>query len=138
MYPYEKRYKYPHLAPNDVEIWERFISAYPDRYTTVTYDFALGSVPVSSSPDLGEIGGNSSRLYQRRMDVVAQSEGETHIIEIKPNASASALGQVLAYAELYKQFIDPSAKTVPILLTDRVGTDMALLAHAMGVTLIII
>lgn len=138
MSPYERLYKYAHMSPNDVQIWERFISAYPDRYTTVTYDFALGTVPVSASPDLGEIGGRSARLYQKRIDVLAESEGETHIIEVKPKAGASALGQVLSYAELYKQFVDPSAKTVPIIVTDTVGTDMALLAHAMGVTLVIV
>jgi Endonuclease NucS len=138
MYKYEKRYKYPHLAPNDVAIWEKFIDTYPTRYSTVDYDFALGGVPLSAQIFNSPIGNEMVRIYQRRIDVLAQSGNETHIIEVKPRAGLSALGQVKGYAELYLQYVDPTAKVVPILVTDSHEPDMRMLADKMGVLLFIV
>lgn len=138
MYPYERRYKYPHMSPADTEIWEKFIAAFPSRYSTVDYDFALGSTPLSSSQVASEADANMVRLWQKRIDVLAQQGGETHVIEVKPNAGASALGQVLSYCELYRGYVDPQANTKPIIITNSLKPDMALLAQQMGVELIIV
>lgn len=138
MYTYGKRYKYPHLAPNDVAIWEKFIDTFPDRYITVDYDFALGSSAMASKIVESPLGNEMVRIYQRRIDVLAQSNGETHIIEVKPKAGLSALGQVKGYCELYLQYVDPTAKVVPIIVTDSVESDMRMLASKMGVMLYVV
>lgn len=138
MYEYAKRYKYPHMSVADTTIWEKFIDTYPDRYRTVDYDVALGSTPLSSSQIESISDANMLRLWQRRIDVLAKSGGETHVIEVKPNAGAQALGQVLSYCELYKNYIDPTANVKAILITDRLLPDMAMLAERMGVTLVVV
>lgn len=138
MYEYTRRYKYPHMSPADTTIWEKFIDTFPTRYSTVDYDFALGSTPLTSEQIASEADANMVRLWQKRIDVLAKQGDETHIIEVKPSAGASALGQVLSYCELYKGYVDPFAKVKPILITDSLKPDMALLAESMGVQLIIV
>lgn len=126
------------MAPNDVAIWEKFIDTFPDRYSTVDYDFALGAVPSITQYSESDGTGSMARIYQKRIDVLAESQGQTHIIEVKPNGGFSALGQVKGYAELYRQYVDPGADIVPILVTDRVGPDMVMLAEKMGVKLFVV
>lgn len=126
------------MSPADTEIWEKFIDTFPNRYTTVDYDFALGSTPLTPEQITSEADANMVRLWQKRIDVLAKSGDETHVIEVKPNAGASALGQVLSYCELYKGYVDPFAKVKPILITNSLKPDMALLSQQMGVELIIV
>lgn len=126
------------MSPADTTIWEKFIDTFPSRYTTVDYDFALGSTPLTSLQLETESDAAMVRLWQKRIDVLAKSGDETHIIEVKPSAGASALGQVLSYCELYKNYVDPTAKLKPILVTDSLKPDMAMLAQSMGVELVVV
>ena len=46
LFKYGKGYWYPHMKPRDIEIWERFMLAYPDAYEQCQYDFAVGDIPA--------------------------------------------------------------------------------------------
>lgn len=136
MYKYEKRYKYPHMMPLDVAIWERFIDANPNFFDSVDYDVALGSKPLFDVTVNTETGGEATRLYQKKIDVVGYKDKNIYIVEIKPQASLAALGQAKSYEILYRNFIDPDIKTIPTILTDRVATDLPMIAFEMGIKLL--
>lgn len=137
VFPYEKRMKYPHMKPADVAIWERFIESNPNAYEKVLYDVHVGSAPdfdtvVGDSADSSDI-----NLYLKKIDVVGLKGGTIDIIELKPNAGASALGQVLGYVILYKREFAPSAEPRPVVITDVMKNDMETMAKAMGVTVLV-
>lgn len=138
MLPYGTRYKYPHMAPNDVAIWERFMDKYPARFTGVVYDLALGAVPSFVRAEGEVLSGDIGRLYQRRIDALAFEGKKVILIEVKPNAGLAAIGQVRGYASLYKAYIDPAAEVVPMLLTDNVRPDIPMLAYQEGVELVVV
>lgn len=128
--------KYPHMKPADVAIWERFINKNPGAYDQVYYDVAVGSAPdfdtvVGETPQSDDV-----KLYLKKIDVVGIKDGNVDIIELKPDAGASALGQVKAYVALYKRDIAESPEPRAVLLTDRIKPDMQMLADEMGVTLL--
>ena len=136
-YQYTKLAKYPHMKPNDVEIWDRFIRDNPEAYDSVQYDVAVGSAPdfdvtVGDSPNATAL-----QLYKRKIDVVGFKNGRVDIIEIKPSAGSSALGQVLGYVLLYKRDIKLLPEPRPCLLTDKIGIDIQELADHMGVTILL-
>lgn len=137
-FKYEIRYWYPHMRKEDIAIWERFITAYPTAYDTVIYDLAVGSGSPVSPGEEEVLAGGFKTLTQRKIDVVAQAPGTLDIIELKPDAGPSALGQVKGYVTLYKRDVNPSANPRPVLITDRLKPDMKELAEAQGVTLIIV
>ena len=41
-FKYGKLSKYPHMKPEDVAIWERFLLDYPEYFDTVDYDVSVG------------------------------------------------------------------------------------------------
>lgn len=137
-FKYEKRYHYPHMKPADVAIWERFIAASPDAYETCQYDVHVGSPPPFDPTVNDATGGDASALYKRKIDVVAHKGGQTDIIELKPSAGTSALGQVRGYVTLYKRDVDSASSPRAVLITDVLGPDMQELARTMGVKLIIV
>lgn len=124
------------MKPNDIAIWERFLTDYPNAYDKVLYDVALGAARSAAGPLEPNIRKDWTLLTQKKIDVVGFRGNEIHIIEVKPNAGASALGQVLQYVALYRNYIDPDSRPVPILLSDSFSPDMPMLAQSVGVTLI--
>lgn len=134
-YAYEKRRKYPHLKPQDVAIWERYIAANPMAYEGVDYDVAVGDSPRFSTEVNPETGGDDRFNYRRKIDVVGYVAGRVEIVEIKPQASPSAFGQVLGYLQLYKSYVDPEANAKAVIITDHILPDMPHLAYMFGVEL---
>lgn len=125
------------MMPQDVAIWERFIDQNVNFFDSVDYDVTVGSTPQFDTIVNPATGGDAARLYQRKIDVVGYKDNDVYIIEVKPNAGASALGQIQSYATLYKYFRDLNIKTIPTILTDRMTTDMALLSHEFKIKILI-
>src|SRR3989338_8108261 len=123
-YPYKLLPKYPHMKPADVAIWERFIAKFPDEYDSVNYDVAVGTGQRYEGAAEGEIVDGFEHLTKKKIDVVGFKGREVHIIEVKPNAGASALGQAKSYELLYKRDIDQASPTRTRLITDTIGADM--------------
>lgn len=133
LFEYKLLPKYPHMKPADVLIWERFIKTNPDEYTSVDYDVLVGTGRRHEGAAEPELVDGFEILTKKKIDVVGYRGGFAHIIEIKPNAGPSALGQVISYEILYKRDINQNIPTKSILLTDVIGVDMPLLAKNLGV-----
>lgn len=135
-YPYAERYWYPHMGPEDAAIWVRFIKAFPDAYDECQYDVKVGKIPdmVLESPDPAIRG--QAPLYQRKIDVVGWRDGKPEVIELKPAASASAIGQVSGYSYLYARDINDGVKPAALIITDRLLPEMEELADVQGVRII--
>ena len=135
-HPYELLPKYPHLKPADKIIWERFILAFPKQYDFVEYDVPVGSPPPFSTVVNPETGGDDLKLYKRKIDVVGYKGKQIDIIELKPHADTSALGQAKGYRTLYVRDYKPSAEVRAVVITDLIQRDMDELAEAEGVILV--
>lgn len=126
------------MKPNDVAIWERFIDQFPTAYDECEYDVAVGSAPEFDTVVNDENQATADKLYQRKIDVVGWKDGKCHVIELKPRAGTSALGQVRGYVHLYIKEHGNVGPCTPVVITDSLGADMPELAESMGVKLIIV
>lgn len=126
------------MGPNDRALWERFISKLPDAYTQVQYDVPVGSVPEHSQQSIVDGGANMSRLYKRRIDVVGYIADQRDVIELKPRAGMSAIGQVLGYKHLLERDEPFTGTTKAVIVTDHVDADVAEYASTHGVAIIVV
>lgn len=122
-YVQEKLPKYPHLLPADVDLWERFMELHPNFFQSVEYDVHVGGAidvkPWWSDKDIRSF----SHLAAKRIDVVGHTPGEIWIIEVKPEAGVSAIGQLISYRLLYRKRFGPTAPLVLCLVTDFLTAD---------------
>lgn len=137
-FKYEKRYKYPHMKPHDIAIWERCLVKFPELFDECEYDVPVGSGPEFDPTVSPETGGDNYVLYQRKIDVVGWKGEQLYIVEVKPRAGTSALGQVTGYGKLYERDYAPKTKPKLVVLTDSLLPDMKTLAQQFGVELIIV
>lgn len=99
---YEKLPKYPHLAPQDVAVWELFITQNPQAYTSVDYDFRVGRGALAPLGTPDNLVRDLTSLTQKRIDAVGwHPDGSVDIIEVKPRANLAAIGEVISYNLLF-------------------------------------
>lgn len=131
-FPPDKLFRYPHMFPRDIPIWDRFLDKYAELYVGFDYDIKVGTGVIV--PDEWE--DNYKRmaevLSKYRVDVVGHKSGRLEIIEVKPEASTVAIGQVITYIELYKRDFSPSAAVIGVIVTDREVGDMRELTDRLG------
>lgn len=138
IFPFEKRYDYPHMKPRDVAIWERFIDQNPKRYNSCQYDFHVGDAPHFSTLYDDDTDKNQDALYRLKIDVVGFADDYIDIVEIKPDAGASTIGQVKAYRTLYVRDEEPQLPVQMTIITDKERPNMAFLCKAEGVRLVVV
>lgn len=121
----EKQFgRFVHMSPQDKYIWAKALLDGWIKYAPFSYDVRVGDgVPVPES---------ASRLekllaYQlgaKRIDVVAKPNGETWLIEVKPRAGLSAIGQLIGYRVLYAAEHPDETTIRTWLVTDQLQNDM--------------
>ncbi len=134
---YEKRRKYPHMMPRDVEIWERFIEANPDIFDVVSYDVPVGDGAEFDTTVHVGVASDMRKLYQRKIDVVGRKHGMFFVVEVKPRASTAAIGQVKGYITLFKRDYTINEPVIPMIVTDQMLPEMEFLAKEERVQLFI-
>ena len=129
------RFRYPHMMPGDKAVWDRFLEQHGDYFEGFDYDIHVGE-------GVGEITGYSEEikkaaiaLSQKRIDAVGYRGNEVWVIEIKPHAGLSAIGQVLAYETLYNIEHETKPVTYKAIVTDRTDNDMRTLCGTMAIRL---
>ena len=132
-FPYTILPKYSHLRPEDVMIWERFIIKYPKFYDSVDYDLKVGNPRDYPEVNEDQYKKDLEYLSRKRVDVVGYKGDEIHIIELKPRASFSAIGQVIGYTDLYRPFAPEKSLVSSVIITDEKIPDIKDLCFKRGI-----
>ena len=137
-FPFQKLAKYPHLKPEDIKTWERFIDSHPHHYDTVDYDVGLSRVEEAAAKAAELDIKGDERLYQYKVDVCGYGPGITHIIELKGKATPQAIGQVLAYKMLYDRDLAPAGNTRAVIIAMGASPEMQMLCTEQNILLILV
>ena len=136
LFPAEKLRRYPHMFPEDIAIWERFLSVYKSEYLGFDYDIKVGSVPDFPDNLDTSIYKAGVLLWKKRIDAVGYKKDRIEIIEVKPRAGMGAVGQVLTYVALYKKEFAPSLPVFGKIVTDYPQLDIADISSSYGIDVV--
>lgn len=115
--------RFPHLLPQDVEVWLRFLQSPANIYDYFEYDIHVGD-GRDPGPEFDDKYRHLGRyLSQRRIDAVGHHTTHIALIEITRQAGLKALGQLTAYPVLYTMKYKPQLPLIKILVTERMQTD---------------
>ena len=138
LFNFELRPNYPHMNIRDKEIWERFILKYAGAYTGVQYDFHVGEAPPFNTLYDDDADFNQDMLYRLRIDAIGHTDNTIDIIEVKPNAGPSTIGQVQGYKTLYERDEEITKPLRMVIVTDSLKPNMDYLCKQAGVELVIV
>ena len=115
--------KFPRMSPQDIPLWRRFLTLHGKDYTRIEYDVRVGQ-GITTAPDIPEhLQADWIQLTQKRIDAVAHASNRIDIIEVKPRAATTALGQILTYINLYRDTFSPSKQLRAVVITDTITQD---------------
>ena len=138
LFPPEKLVRYPHLMVGDVEIWERYLELHAKEWTGFRYDVRVGEGIELPKSQPEYIRGMALALTEKRIDVVGEKGNDVWIIEVKPNAMLSAVGQVLSYQVLFEDRFPEERKPYLMIVTDRKGPDIDSLCQRFNISLVVV
>jgi len=125
--------RFPHLLPNEEKIWVRFLQIYGDQFKNYRYDVRVGRGVDPGPRYEWKWRKLAIMLTQKRIDVVAERDGEVWIFEVKPDAGLSAIGQVLSYRVLYREQFKERRPIKLAIVTTRVDDDIREVAKEYGI-----
>ncbi len=116
--------KYPHLLPPDIPVWERYLAKYGHQFSEIDYDIQVGKGRDPGDDFQPNIRNMALNLSRRRIDAVVTLPGKILIIEITTLADMVAVGQMILYPILYQQTYNPIWPIEPLLICERLGSDI--------------
>ena len=118
VYPYRKASKYPGMSPKDIAVWEQFIEHNPEFTNEVYYNFRVGEGMTLAIEYESNIAKMAKAITQLRIDVLSVHKDFIRVIELKPLASCTAIGQLLAYTTLIERQYANIPQIAPTLAPD--------------------
>ncbi len=128
---------YPHFLAADTEVWTRYLRDPIVPIKEVWYDVHVG-LPV----DLGAAADEMDRriaagVSRKRIDVVAKIGAGFWIIEVKPVAGLTAIGQIMIYYRLFLREFQVAGEVFPVIIADEIDQDITPEIDSLGVVVIV-
>jgi hypothetical protein len=123
VYQAGKMSSYPHMLPADVLVWERFLDKHAAEFSGFDYDVHVGGEVEREVGWTQEVYTMALSLASKRIDVVGYRGNETWIIEVKPVAGVTAIGQLVMYRDLYIRDFRPDRVIVCALVCENLSLD---------------
>lgn len=123
----------PGMAREDYLIWKRFVDTFAPAAEAFYFNVRLGS----GNPGNGQADPSLQRMWrmitQKRADVVADLRTGWVIIELRSHATASAIGRLLQYLDLWGQDPPDDRPVSGWLISDLRDADTERLAFKVGI-----
>jgi hypothetical protein len=124
------------MARRDTEVWVRFLAAPPELFLGYAYDVAVGGWKIEGL-DLNEadqLGWQYNTAL--KVDVVALTAAEAWVIEVRPEATVSALGAALTYAMVLDREQVFSLPLRPVVCCQQMQPDVEWACGKLGVRVV--
>jgi hypothetical protein len=130
------RGNYPHMAKLDAAVWERFLDRMAGQFLSFCYDLALGGRRIEGLALSDEEALGWQYNTALKIDAVGLTEEQAWIIEVRPNATVSALGSALCYTLICQREAVFERQLVPVICCETIQPDVEWVCQRLGVTVI--
>ncbi len=128
---------YPHFLAADTDVWTRYLRDPIVPIKEVWYDVHVGRA-MDLRSDAGDLDRRiSNGVSRKRIDVVAKVGQGFWIIEVKPVAGLTAIGQIIIYTRLFLREFQVTGEVFPVIIADEVDQDVAPEIDSLGVVVIV-
>lgn len=127
---------YPHFLSEDIGVWTRYLQSPIAKIAEVWYDVHVGT-PIAVANEAGQMDHKlAAALGMKRIDVVARVTDVFWVIEVKPIANMTAVGQAVAYRRLFMQEFEPRREVLGVIICDQVDEDIIGICEDLGLVVI--
>ena len=114
-------------------VWQMFRQANASALRCLYFNVACGTVPGWSPDQSDQEQRDRAAVWSKKVDVMAETDAEVWLIEVKLAARASSVGQVLQYVPLVAVRKAAWATARPLLIAGSFDPDALSLCGTLGV-----
>lgn len=124
---------YPHMAKRDVAVWRRWLALHEMAFLAFSYDVALGGrrLQLEGADEATLLGWQYSTAL--KIDAVGWQGNQVWIIEVRPDATTSALGAALTYTLVAKREHLTELPMIPTIVCEAIQLNVEWACQATGV-----
>jgi hypothetical protein len=115
---------YPGLIPQAADLWRKFLALYADKFQTFEYNVRVGQGLDPGPGQSDAMRAMWKAVTTKRIDVVANRENQTWVIEIEERPGMRTLGQLVGYMGMLPKYYSARAVIVGALVCSYIGFDM--------------
>jgi hypothetical protein len=134
--PIVKTGRYHHMARRDFVVWERWIDAHRSEYARVAYDVALGGVISALPGTTPEQQRGFQYVTALKIDALLDRGDGLTIVEVRPEASVSAIGAALCYEIMLLRDLPEARVEARLIVCEFASVDIVACARDLGVSLV--
>jgi hypothetical protein len=123
-----------HMSARDRPLWWAWWPTARRNAVAMWFDVAVGPLPYIPPKTPDDLARMWARLNRKRIDAVIQFPDWYEIVELRWDASASALGRLAMYRDLWLKEAGAPGPVHLRLVTNRVDEAWRATAAAMGIT----
>ena len=124
---------YQHMAKRDGVVWERFLARARDQFVAFAYDVALGGsiLDLEGVPEAELLGWQYNTAL--KIDAVAWQPRLVWVIEVRPEATVSALGAALTYSLVARRDAVFDVPILPVVCCETMQPDVEWTCQQLGI-----
>lgn len=128
----------PHMAPQDLPLWQRCRANFTPRVSAWYFDSAVGEGSGYPADPSDPIALAYYRLTRKRIDAVGDAGPVWLLLELRPNAGLGALGSIQTYRSLWERDPPDHRPVEAWLISNRAEPDTIRTATNAGVRFLIV
>jgi hypothetical protein len=125
------------MTPEDVAVWEALQAQGALPPAKWYYDVKVGQWADPERRPNPEAPKEYADLLAKRIDAVGIAETTTYVVEVKPRLTMSAIGQALAYADLWQRTWPTDRHVQPTIAAGETDPDLEPTARRYGILLLL-
>ena len=115
-----------HMSRGDSYLWSKFLDKHEYDYGNYRYDVRVGTKTLLDPTAPAWLRKSAEMLSQKRIDVVMDDRKFTYTVEVRVNAKAGVIGDLIVYRQLYNARFKPVRHVLPMLITDTPSADLVI------------
>jgi hypothetical protein len=137
MAQFYKDQRLKHMSQMEAFLWVKFLEANGNDFFNYEYDVYIRK-PVNVPREYeAEYKAMAISLSSLRIDATMQDKNNIYIVEIRPGATHSAIGQLIMYRFLYLLQFNPIKPVKMMLISDKYDPAIEITARAIDTKYII-
>ena len=133
-----RRVPFPHMGPMDTRVWQAALKLGLVKFDRVEYDVRLGGAGADLVAQHEDHKTMWETLLRKRVDVVGHRGKDIYVIEVKPVAGHSALGQCISYRDLWSKEKPGAVKPRAMCVCALADPDLAPIYSTYGVDVVVL
>jgi hypothetical protein len=115
---------YEGMPPLSVPLWRQFLPFYADKFESFEYNVRVGQGLDPGPGATPEMQRMWKMVTTKRIDVVANRQDQTWVIEVEPRPGLRTFGQIVAYMSLLPKYYPVRPTVIGALVCQYIGYDM--------------